>query len=122
MLDVFGDNVKYYRELRGMTQNDLAQKVGVARWTISSWELGKHGVSIDKLVDIAKALNISPAMLVHDRGRQSFVEHLMVDKKARKKLHSLVKSSCPKAFGMYMDECTGKNNCDKCWKKVIDNV
>lgn len=122
MLEIFASNVKYYRELLGMTQNELATKLGVARWTVSSWELGKHGVSIDKLDELAKALNITPMALLHDRSKLSFIEELMINKKARKKLHSLVKSSCPKAFGMEMDECTGKNNCDKCWRKVIDNV
>lgn len=35
-------DVKTIREALGLTQTQLAEKVGVAQGDISNWELGKH--------------------------------------------------------------------------------
>lgn len=53
-----GNKVKEYREKKNMTQNDLSQKSGVSRVTISQIESGvERNTSSRTLLKIAKALD-----------------------------------------------------------------
>ena len=62
-LDI-GNRIKHYRELRNMTQEELAQKVGyVNKSSIYSIEKGMAAVPYDKLTAIAKVLNVSEFVL-----------------------------------------------------------
>jgi len=54
-----GDNaIKVYREYRGLTQNELAEKVGVSVSMIRKIEAGESEGSIKTLKSIAQALNV----------------------------------------------------------------
>lgn len=58
-------NIKKIRKQRGMSQTELALKVGYADKTmISHIENGKIDLSASKLADIAQALQVSPAYLM----------------------------------------------------------
>lgn len=54
-----GRNISRIRELRGMKQEALAFAIGVSQQTISNIE-NSENIEDDKLVEIAKALNVSP--------------------------------------------------------------
>lgn len=59
------DRIKKRRIELNMSQEELASKVGyTSRSTINKIEMGKIGVKIDKLVNIAKALNTSVSYLL----------------------------------------------------------
>ncbi len=49
--------IKEFRAKYDMTQEDLAQKVGVRRETIVFLEKGKYNPSLKLAYDVAKALN-----------------------------------------------------------------
>lgn len=51
--------IKEYRKLRGLTQKELGEKIGVKHNTISSYENGTNEPEQDLLFKIANALNIS---------------------------------------------------------------
>lgn len=55
----FGDRVKYFRELRGLTQEQLAFEVGVAKTTITGYEKGNRQPDVEKIKKIASALCVS---------------------------------------------------------------
>jgi len=55
----FGENVKYYRVLANLTQQQLANKIERTEETISNIERGVSIAKIDILPDLAQALNIS---------------------------------------------------------------
>lgn len=55
---MFGQNLQKYRKLRKLTQESLAEKVGVDATCISSIETGKFFPTADNLQKIANALNI----------------------------------------------------------------
>ena len=57
---VIGTNIKYYRTLRGYTQEEFAQKVGLQKQNISNIENGTRIPKFDKICDIADALGINP--------------------------------------------------------------
>lgn len=58
-----GANVKYYRRLNNLSQEELAQKVGVTRAYISQIENGKGIPSEELLAGIAKNLNTAVTAL-----------------------------------------------------------
>lgn len=49
----FGQNLQFLRRMRrGMTQEDLAERMGVSRQTISKWETGEALPEMDKAIEI----------------------------------------------------------------------
>ena len=61
-----GLRVSYYRKKKGMSQVELAEKVGLSEKQIYYIEKGEKGISIDKFVEIANALKVSPDDLLTD--------------------------------------------------------
>lgn len=60
-----GERIKRRRESLGMTQAELARKVGyTSRSTITRIEREGNGISQDKIVAIAKALRTTPSYLM----------------------------------------------------------
>ena len=53
-----GKQIKKYRILRGMTQNDLAEKVGLTEKQISKIETGVHYPKFENFIKILDILNI----------------------------------------------------------------
>ena len=54
----FGQNVKYYRKLAKLTQEQLAEKAGVAPNTIGYIERGKNSIHFSKIPLLAEALGV----------------------------------------------------------------
>lgn len=64
-LKKLGEHIRVLRESEGMSQEELAKKTGFAgRAAISAIEKGKNNISIDKLPDLASALNTTPGDLL----------------------------------------------------------
>jgi len=57
---VWGDGVKFLRELHGLTQTDLAAKAGTQQTVISKVERGARRISDGLRLRIARALNVDP--------------------------------------------------------------
>jgi len=49
-------NLKKYRQLSNLTQEELAEKVGVRRETIQRLETGKYNPSLKLAIDISRAV------------------------------------------------------------------
>jgi putative transcriptional regulator len=54
----FTCNLKKYRQLRGLTQEELAQLVGVRRETIIRLEAGKYNPSLKLAIDISRVVKV----------------------------------------------------------------
>lgn len=54
-----GSKVKQYRDQRGMTQGDLAEKAGVTQSFISDMEGNKKAPSTKTMILIAEALGVT---------------------------------------------------------------
>ena len=54
-----GRNIAHARKQSGLTQNDLASRVGVTAQAVSKWERGNACPDIAILDEIANALGIS---------------------------------------------------------------
>lgn len=53
-----GQRIRHFREKAGMTQADLADKLGVTHGAISLIESDKRGVTLENLDKIIKALDV----------------------------------------------------------------
>ena len=56
--------IKELRKLEGLTQQELAEKLGVSQNAIHNWETGKREPSIEMIRQIANALNTTPDVLL----------------------------------------------------------
>lgn len=54
-----------YRKERGLTQEQLADKINVTKSRVSNWEQGINRPDADILTDICRALNVSPSDLLN---------------------------------------------------------
>ena len=63
----FGQNIQFLRKMhKGMTQEELAEKMGVSRQTVSKWELDATYPEIDKVVELCKLFSCSMDKLVRE--------------------------------------------------------
>ncbi|MCR4807575.1 MAG: helix-turn-helix domain-containing protein [Lachnospiraceae bacterium] len=56
---MFSDNLIHMRKLKQMTQEDIAEKVGVTRQAVAKWESGETIPDLDKCKTIAEAFGVS---------------------------------------------------------------
>ena len=61
-----GDILKQHREERKMTQEFVAESVGVSRQAVSKWENGLSDPSTSNLMALAKCFEISVEELLHE--------------------------------------------------------
>lgn len=69
---MFKDNLIFLRNLRGLTQEDVAGKVGVSRQTVAKWEAGKSTPDLEKSRLLADALEASLDELVAYNQEDNF--------------------------------------------------
>ncbi len=87
--DILKTNIKYYRIKANLTQEDLAEKANVTSKYISDLERGIFNVSLEKLEQIANALNIEAYLLLKDDFRDEVIPTKvdMVTKTRKSKRH-----------------------------------
>ncbi|MBR5408063.1 MAG: helix-turn-helix domain-containing protein [Lachnospiraceae bacterium] len=56
---MFKDNLVHTRKIKGMTQEDIAERLGVTRQTVAKWESGESVPDLDKCKLLAEMLEIS---------------------------------------------------------------
>lgn len=62
-----GKRIQKYRKLAGLTQKELAEKLGVVTGTVQQYELGKRHPRLDQLQRIANALGVEVHELYSDK-------------------------------------------------------
>ncbi len=78
-----GEKISYLRTVRGLSQEQLAEKINVSRQSISKWEINQALPQIDKVVMLCDLLDISADDLLREK------KEIMDEKKKSK----------PKYFG-----------------------
>ena len=63
-----GETIKSHRVRCQMTQEFVAEAIGVSRQAVSKWENGSSDPSTSNLIALAKLFKISPEALLHDIG------------------------------------------------------
>ena len=64
LIETFGRKVRQARKDKGWTQEQLAFEAGVKRAYLSEVENGQRNVSLDVVEKLAKALDVSPDVLM----------------------------------------------------------
>jgi transcriptional regulator with XRE-family HTH domain len=70
--DLVGHNIKFYRQLKGLTQENLAEMANVSSAYIGYLERGKKTPSLDVLVRVANVLKISPDKLLEPNHEEDY--------------------------------------------------
>lgn len=80
----FSEKLKYYRNLREMTQEEVAKKMNLSRQAISKWENGLTEPDIMSILQLCTILNITLDELL--REDLYFVQKLAKKERSYKKL------------------------------------
>lgn len=72
---MIGKNIRYYRLMKGISQDDLAQKIGLNKMAVSNYENDKRNPDIATIQGIAKALDVSLAALLSQQDQQLCIQH-----------------------------------------------
>lgn len=65
--EVFSNNLRYYRTIKGITTKELAKKSGIAYSTLRDYERGICYAKPEKIKKLAEKLDISPLMLTEEQ-------------------------------------------------------
>jgi len=60
-----GERIRLLRLRKNFSQEGLAQTLGIAHATVSSWERGSRPMSLDMLFRLAKVFGVSPCIIVN---------------------------------------------------------
>ena len=76
MYKQIGNKVAYYRKLRNLTQDQLADRVSISVSSISKLERGKYNnnIPLSMLIMIAEGLRIDVSLLVTFDEREKVLE------------------------------------------------
>ncbi len=79
-----GANLKFYREKAGLTQQDVGDKLDVAKATVGHWENNKRTARLFIIESLAKLYNTTTANLIGDTNfdmekESSLLEKIILD-------------------------------------------
>ena len=69
-----GNKILELRKNSNLSQEELAEKVGVSRQTISKWELGETSPDIKQAKELSKIFNVSLDELVNNDQKNIIIE------------------------------------------------
>ncbi|MGM0214190.1 helix-turn-helix domain-containing protein [Enterococcus sp. AZ109] len=81
---MFGMRLTQLRKQRGLTQNDVAKILGIARTTYSSYEQGRRSPDVEIQNKIADYFNVS---LDYLHGREKTEDYTLTEKQLRVASH-----------------------------------
>ena len=73
MKDFFHNNLVHARENAGLTQEELAERLGVSRWVIGSLEVGRTNLFNKNIPGIARALGMTEEELLCGVPAETFL-------------------------------------------------
>jgi transcriptional regulator with XRE-family HTH domain len=71
LVQLLGANVRQYRKLSGMSQEELALEAGMKRSYVSDLERGTRNPSVRALGRLAAALRVEPQALLQEFNQSS---------------------------------------------------
>lgn len=89
---IFGENVKYYRKKRGLSQEQLAEKLDLSPNHISVIETGGKFVTYKHLEKIVQVLDVTPADLFFTEN------NMVVEDRSNELISKIIKSELDEAY------------------------
>ena len=62
-----GNNIRTLREERNLTQEQIAERIGISFQAVSSWERDEYKPDTDKLIKLAEILDVSISAIVEEK-------------------------------------------------------
>ena len=100
---MFKDNLVQLRKMRQMTQEYIAERIGVTRQAVAKWERGESIPDIDSCVKLADIYGTTVDMLVRSIGTQAHTgdgKHIFGLSRVNAKGQLTLPASCRKVFGI----------------------
>ncbi len=69
-MNVVKDSIKKLRKEKGMTQDELAEKLCVTRQAVSNWEMGKTQPDVDTLTKLAEIFDVSVEQIIYGKEKK----------------------------------------------------
>ncbi|MBN1251805.1 MAG: helix-turn-helix transcriptional regulator [Bacteroidales bacterium] len=63
-LIIVGQNIAKIRKEKGLTQAELAEKIGIKRTLMTDYEIGRVRIPADIVIEIAKTLKVSADLIL----------------------------------------------------------
>lgn len=73
MIINIADRIRYLRDKSGMTQTDLAVRLGISRSAVNSWEMSLSSPSIANIIEMTRIFHINADYLL------SVSDRMMID-------------------------------------------
>ena len=77
---MLGENIKKLRTVKGLSQVQIAQIVGVTKQSVSNWENDNIQPSIDMLIKLADTLSVSTDYLLDRESERKLDSKNLTDK------------------------------------------
>ena len=69
MILTIADRIRELRDLNGMTQTDLANRLGISRSAVNSWEMSLSTPSIPNIIEMTRIFNVSADYILSSSDR-----------------------------------------------------
>ncbi len=112
-MSILSDNIRTYRNMRGLTQTQLAVLLNRSVGAVSNWEKGVNSPDVDTIADICKILDVTPNEIFGWEKSKELVNYiaqledakLMIEeiKKNRAELNSAL-DAYSKKFGKLLND------------------
>ena len=89
----FKNNLKYYREKYGLSQEDISNKIGIPQTTLSRYETGERKISSTNLIRLSKLFKVSPEYLLNSEELSTDNAIIKTKDDLRKEMMAFFKSS-----------------------------
>jgi len=101
---ILGANIKYYRKKQCLTQEQLAEDLGITTKHLSTIETGAHFVSADLLEKLTQKFHVSASALFYS------VEEISVDDSFLGKIDQIIDNECIKVAGKIKNQIRQLSN------------
>ncbi len=64
MIVNIADRIRYLRDKAGLTQSDLAKKLGISRSAVNSWEMSLSSPSLANILEMTEIFHVSADYLI----------------------------------------------------------
>lgn len=65
-----GEKIRRCRKAKGMSQQKLAEEMGIQYQSVQDWERGKTRPSLDKVVRLCEIFDVTSTWLLHPEGKE----------------------------------------------------
>ncbi len=102
---MLSENIRHYRKKNNLSQDELAEKLGVSRQSVSFWETAQTQPTIDNIIALAKVFNVSTDILLGNCdniniSQEKVQEEVLEEQKMKKSKARAIVAICVAAVVM----------------------